>query len=49
MAGIDENGSKWLQIAENLEIAGNDWKWLDWLETAGHDWKWLEMAENCCK
>ena len=44
-----------------VEMAGNDWKWHEWLEMAGiaglagngwTGWKWLEMTDiagNCWK
>ena len=46
IAGIAENGLK------QLEIAGNCWKWPEWLGMAGNgwngliDWIWLKIAGN---
>ena len=30
-----------------MEMAGNDWKWLQITGMAGNGWTWLEMTVNC--
>ena len=43
------NGLKWLEIAEMLELARNDLKWLIMAENdlnSGIGYKGLEIAEN---
>ena len=35
-----------LNCWKGLDMAGNDWKWLEWLKTADNGWKWLEITEK---